>query len=454
MQNKFSYIFCVVVVVVMLRACSKDGGDKPTPNDNSNIAVKWADMTLYTMRFSSFNSPTYGSRCLAYLGLTMYETMVYSDPAYKSMSGQLNGLTLIGPDPNQAYDFSIALNAGQQTILKLLFPVPANSHRYVHDKIDSLAESIHNRISKGISKAVADRSVAFGEEIALKIFEWSKTDGGHEGFKKNFDPTIPFPRGASYWVPPTRGQTVSLFPLHPKWGENRCFVPANSNLPVPAIMPYSNDPASDYYKMYKAVYDKDKTLTQAEMETAAWWGDDPTETFSPPGHSYHITTIAVKKTNASVMKAAEAYARTGMAVADAFIRCWKAKFTYYNERPSSFAHANYDPAYSQFWPEPPFPAYPSGHSIQSAAAAVVQTDVFGNNFAFTDSVHTGYRRYDDPRFLSLRYPPRHFNSFEEAANECGYSRILGAIHTSQDNETGMAQGRLIGANVNALQWKK
>jgi hypothetical protein len=456
LRNRFT-ITPAFVFVMMLYACTKHGGIPRTVNlltTNADIAVQWADMTLYTMRFSSFNSPTYGSRSLGYAGLVMYESIVQGDPTRRSMSGQLNGLNFAIPDPSLPYDWLISLNAGQQTILKLLYPVPANSHRYVHDKIDSLANLIHTNLSKGQSKTVVDRSVAFGKHIAESIFEWSKTDGGHEGFKRNFDPSIPFPSGPSYWKPPVRGQTISLYPLHPKWGENRCFVTANSSMAVPAILPYSTDTASAYYKIYKAVYDKEKTLTQAEMETAAWWGDDPTETFSPPGHSYHITTIAIKKTNANIITAAEAYARTGLAVADAFIQCWKAKFTYHNERPSGYVKANIDPLWVQFWPEPPFPAFPSGHSIQSAAAAIVQTDIFGDNFSFTDSVHYNYRRYDDVRFLSLRYPVRHFNSFIEAANECAYSRFLGAIHTTQDNEAGIQQGQQIGENINALQWKK
>jgi hypothetical protein len=443
------------VIVFMMPACTKNA-DKPATSvldENAEVAVQWADMALYTLRFSAFNTPTYSSRSLGYLGLTMYECIVYGDPSHRSMSGQLNGLSLLPPDMNQSYHWLIALNAGQETLLKLLYPAPGNSHRFVHERIDSLSRAILANLSKGVAKSVVDRSVAFGRETAQAIFDWSATDGGHEGFKRNFDPSVSFPKGPSYWVPPLRGQTISPYPLHPKWGNNRSFVPSNSGMAIPVVAPYSTDTASAYYKLYKAVYDKDKTLTQEEMETAAWWGDDPTETFSPPGHSYHITSIAVKKSNANIITAAEAYAKTGMAVADAFIQCWKAKVTWFNERPSTFVRANINPAWVQFWPEPPFPAFPSGHSIQSAAAGIVQTNVFGNNFSFTDSVHTGYRRFDDPRFLSLRYPPRHFSSFMEAANECAYSRFLGGIHTMQDNDAGSQQGQQIGQNVNALQWK-
>ena len=235
---------------------------------------------------------------------------------------------------------------------------------------------------------------------------------------------------------------------------NRTFVVANSTIPVPPILPFSTDTASAYYKIYKAVYDKDPNLTLEEREIAAWWGDDPTETFSPPGHSYYLATIAIKKSNAGITKAAEAYVRTGMAVADAFINCWKAKTTYFNERPSGFVKSYINSTWIQFWPEPPFPAFPSGHATQGAAAAAVLTKLFGEPFSFTDDSHVGHRRYDDQRFLDLRYPARSFSSFWDAARESAYSRFLGGIHTQQDNETGLQEGQLIGKNVNALNWSR
>jgi hypothetical protein len=442
---------------VLMFACSKDSSVPPPdvpgpPVDTANAAIKWADITLYTVRFSAFNSPTYASRSLGYLGLAMYESVVPSDALHQSLSGQLNGLTLSSPEKDKPYDWVLSLNAAQDTLLKLLYPVPANSHRFIHERIDSLSNAIYAERSNGLDAATVDRSVQFGRSIALAIYDWSVTDGGDKGYTRNFDPSYIFPTGESYWVPPQNAQTVSSYPLHPHWGENRTFVAANGALPIPAIVPFSSDPASEYYKMYKAVYDKDPLLTLEEREIAAWWADDPTETFSPPGHSYYIASILNRKSGADIMKSAEAYARTGLAIADAFIHCWKAKTTYFNERPSSFVQKYIDPGWIQYWPEPPFPAFPSGHSIQSAAAATVLTEIFGDSFEFTDDSHEGDRRRGGARFEDLRYPARHYNSIWESAYECGYSRILGGIHTRQDNDVGREEGQKIGANVNALHW--
>jgi hypothetical protein len=335
-----------------------------------------------------------------------------------------------------------------------LYPAPGNSHRFIHDRIDSLANAVYTDASKETEPEIATQSVAFGEAVAQAIFEWSLTDGGDQGYTRNFEPEFVFPSGPSYWVPPSRGQTVSQYPLHPHWGDNRPFVKANKLIPVPEIAPFSTDSTSDYYTMYKAVYDKDKTLSLEEREIAAWWGDDPTETFSPPGHSYYLATIAIENSNANISTAAEGYARVGIAVADAFINCWKTKYTYFNERPSSFVRQYIDETWVQFWPEPPFPAFPSGHAMHSAAAATVLTDLFGDSFSFTDNCHEGFRRYDDLRFMDLTYPARTFSSFWEAANESAYSRFLGGIHTQQDNDVAQDEGRKVGENVNALQWTR
>ncbi len=451
---------CFILLTLIFWCCNDD--DESTPivyveppllsEIPADVGVKWADMTLYTLRFSAFNTPTYSSRSLGYLGLAMYESIVPGDVNHRSLNGQLNGLTLPLPEVGKSYHWILSLNAAQDTLLQLLYPVPANSHRFIHERIDSLSNAVYIEHAKDTDPEMVNRSVAFGEAIALAIYNWSLTDGGDKAYTRNFEPNFVFPTGPSYWVPPVRGQTVSQYPLHPHWGENRTFLIADSTIPVPPIIPFSTDPASNYYQMYKAVYDKDKILTREEREIAAWWGDDPTETFSPPGHSYYLATIAVKNTNSNIAKAAEAYARVGLAVADAFINCWRTKYTYFNERPSSYVKKYIDETWVQFWPEPPFPAFPSGHSIHSAAAATVLTDLFGEPFSFTDHSHEGYRRYDDLRFLDLTYPSRSFTSFWEAANECAYSRFLGGIHTQQDNDVGQQEGQKVGENVNALEW--
>ena len=387
------------------------------------------------------------------MGVAMYECVVHADDKQQSLVGQLNGLTsLPQPVTGEDYYWPLVLHAGQDTLFRLLFPHPIDMSVAQYRILDSTSKSWEQSLIAVIPSSVINRSQKLGWDIALAIYNWSKTDGGHNMFLQHWDMTYVFPNGNSYWVPPIGGQTVSQYPLHPHWGNNRRFVPANSILPVPAIIPYSTIPTSDYYKVYKDVYDKNKILTQEEIDIAAWWADDPSESYSPPGHSYNLATLAIKKSNAGLVKAAEAYARTGMAVADAFINCWKTKTTYFNERPSSFVRKNIDASWIQYWPEPPFPAFPSGHSYQSAATAMALTGLFGPSFSFIDNTNQGQFRFT-PVYRKLEFT-RSFSSFWATAEEAAYSRFLGGIHTAQDNQVGLSQGKIIGENVSALIWKK
>ncbi len=140
-----------------------------------------------------------------------------------------------------------------------------------------------------------------------------------------------------------------------------------------------------------------------------------------------------------------------MAVADAFVDCWKWKYLFFSERPNNFITQHIDNQWESFWPDPPFPAFPSGHAIQAAAAAAVLTDLYGSRFAFTDSTHVGRKR-DQQR--NTDFKARHFTSFWAVAEETANSRFYGGIHTPQDNQAGLEKGKVIGLNVNGLRWKK
>ena len=436
-------------LISLMFGCKKTENADPRPTTyTSDAALKWSDMTLYVMIHTTSNTPTYSSRAFAYLGLTMYESVQAGSTANKSMAGQLTDLaTLPTIEQSKRYNWAIALNAGQALMMKNLYPHASDVTKL---KIDSLSKAILADQSTLESPEDVDRSVKYGESIATALYEWSKTDGGHQGYTRNF-PVIIIPTTPGSWRPPTSGQSASQTPLHPFWGDNRCFLKTDAALAIPAIIPYSTDHASPYYAQFIEVYNKNKILTQEEKEISAWWGDDPSETFSPPGHSYNLATIAIKSVKPDIFKAAETYARVGIATADAFINCWKCKYKYFAERPATYVNNNIDPTWVQFWPEPPFPAFTSGHATQSMAAAIVLTDLYGASFKFTDNSHEG-RPINALR--NVEYKNRSFNSFIASAEESALSRFLGGIHTRQDNETGIAEGRKIGTNINLLLWRK
>lgn len=444
------YPLSIILLFFAINSCSKFPLNKLDETIlPSDPAVLWGEMTLKIMTKMPLNTPTYASRALGYMGLTMYESVVYGSNNNQSLVNQLSSLTSLPiPDTTKNYNWILALNAGQAAQLKNLYDYMDAARQY---SIDSLESVIQNRYAVLGTQEINDRSIAFGRAIAAAIFDWSKTDGGFQGYLRNFDPNYVFPTGPGYWIAPIGGQSASKIPLHPYWGKNRTFAPSNLSLAIPAMITYSTDPNSAYYQQYFAVYKKSQTLTQTDKEIAAWWGDDPSESFSPPGHSYSIANIAIKTSKPDLMKAAETYARVGMSVGDAFVSCWKAKYNYFCERPSNYVRTVIDNTWYQLWPEPPFPAFYSGHSVQSSASSTVLADLYGDNFTLTDNSNL-YRVRDTIR--NIDFKARTFTSFSAIATESGQSRILGGIHTQQDNEIGMAQGKIVGANINALKWRK
>ena len=121
---------------------------------------------------------------------------------------------------------------------------------------------------------------------------------GHRAYLRNFDKTFEHPVFPGSWKPPLYAQSFSHHPLHPYWGENRTFLKENADLPLPDMIPYDTTENSDYYQQFLAVYETDLKLTQEQKEIAIWWGDDPDETFTPPGHSFYLANIAIKKNTA------------------------------------------------------------------------------------------------------------------------------------------------------------
>jgi PAP2 superfamily len=119
--------------------------------------------------------------------------------------------------------------------------------------------------------------------------------------------------------------------------------------------------------------------------------------------------------------------------------------------PYTMVRRTIDANWKPFWPAPPFPGFPSGHATQSGAVAEVLTNFFGDNFAFTDNSHVG--RVKDAS-TGIEFKVRTFKSFNQFATESAASRLYGGIHTRQDNETGLAEGKKIAKNVLALKFKK
>ena len=105
-------------------------------------------------------------------------------------------------------------------------------------------------------------------------------------------------------------------------------------------------------------------------------------------------------------------------------------------RPETVINKYIDPNWRPLIQTPPFPSYVSGHAVVSAAAAEVLTDVYGDNFSYTDTSE-----------IEFGIPERSFTSFRSAAQEAALSRLYGGIHYRFDNYEGNKVGRRLGEMI-------
>ncbi len=440
-----------LALVTTLNACRKEAStDVVTPVYQTadqlpaDVAQQWSGLQLTLTQTTAGFTPPVASRAIGYGAVTLYEAVVPGLSANKSLVGQLNGLTALPtPDPKQSYNWLASANAAEAAILRALYP-----KSLLLSKVDSLETLITNSLKTSSNSDELARSAVFGKSIAAAIYAWSKTDGGDAGYDKNYPSSFVPSDAPGTWRPTENGKTI---PMQPYWGKNRAFVTANGIIPMPTPYTVSTDPNSTYFKQYNDVYQKNLVLTQAEKETAVYWADNPSETFTPPGHSYNIARIVAKTANAPLGKTVEALARTGLAVADAFVCCWKCKYTYNNERPYTYVRRAINPNWVPYWPAPPFPGFVSGHATQASAMANVLAALFGDNFSFTDNSYVGRAR---DAVWNIDFKARSFTSFSSMAQETANSRFWGGIHTQQDNDAGAKIGVTVASNINVLNWKK
>jgi hypothetical protein len=229
------------------------------------------------------------------------------------------------------------------------------------------------------------------------------------------------------------------------WGQTRPFVLSSGAQCAPPPPPdYSEAPTSAFYLEASEVYRMSNQATQEQRQFALYWADDPGKTPTPAGHWAFIATDLLKLRSANLAMAAQTYARLNIAMADAFIAGWHTKYALNLLRPVTYVQLLID---SNWVPPlmhtPPFPEYPSGHSVQSSAAAAVLDSIFGADTAFTDNTHN-----------DRGWGPRNFKNFRAAANEAALSRLYAGIHYRAAVVGGQVQGRCVADKVLALKFTR
>ncbi len=409
--------------------------------DGAQVISTWYRLVLELVRHTPTYSPPVASRAFSYMGIIAYESVASGRSDMVSLAGQLTDLTPIPPrDGGASYDEAVVVNAALTDAVEMFF---SNTGPTGQRAKAAMAKSLTAQATDGVAPDVVERSTAYGRAVADHIIAWAATDGGAKVENMGFPYDYTLATGPDKWVP-TSLIVQQQKPLLPDWGSVRPFaMPAGDACALPPPPAYSEDPSSAFYAEAKEVYDLTTHLTPEQKTIARFWSDDPMLSPTPPGHWTAIAMDILDAQNADAGRRADVLARLGIAVADAFIGCWQTKYEYNLLRPVTYIRRVIDPKWETLLITPPFPEYPSGHSTQSGAAASVLTDLFGDDFAFDDATH------EDEGM-----EPRHYASFEAAAEEAALSRLYGGIHFRSAIERGLEQGRCIATHVNALRTRK
>ncbi len=394
---------------------------------------------LNTIVMGNNFSPMVASRNYLYAAIAGYEVVAAGYPdKYLSLAGQLHGLGAMPKAPtDKKINFELASLLAYCKLGEAV-TFPAGSMQYYTDSLKKLASD------NGMPDDILENSIAFSDTISSVVMAWSKKDHylqtrGATEYEVKDSP--------GRWVPTPPAYSIAA---EPHWREIRNIVidSVNQFMPEPPYPFNVTDKNSGYYKEVKLIQTTVDSLTAEQAWIADFWDDNPfklnvsghlmfgTKKFSPPGHWMGVVGIAAKKAGSDFPETVYAYAKTSIALFDAFIQCWNIKYTYNTTRPETVIDKYFDPNWRPHLQTPPFPEYTCGHCTISAAASEALTSIYGDHFAYTDSTE-----------LEFGIKSRSFNSFRDAAQETMNSRFYGGIHyhycCTRSNTMGTQLGALI-----------
>jgi membrane-associated phospholipid phosphatase len=216
------------------------------------------------------------------------------------------------------------------------------------------------------------------------------------------------PTGPGYWEPTPPGFVETpAFPLAGTW---KTWVMESGDTCRPGPPPEYN---SAVWKAELKMVQEIAANRSFEQERAAvWWG-----TSSPSNNCIAWANELISKEGVDLPHAAQIHADMSVAIADAAIAVWDAKFTWWTSRPITE-----DPTLVMLLPNPPYPSYPSGYSGLIGAG----TTVLGHYF------------------------PDEADDLSDRAWEAAASRGWAGLHYVIDDDVALTMGRQVGRLICAL----
>jgi len=459
--------------VLLLAAC------KPAP-PAPQLVAQWLRSSLAFVRSERLGPPV-AARISAYSAIAMYEAYAADPNSHlRSLAGQLNGWTIPAATSGSSIDGATAAAEAERVVLDSLFAEGFPSTRRT---IDSLANAqVEIRRREGVKGDMRDHSIQYGKALGAAVLAWAATDGffatrgrpwqapadqaqwvntattdqfvaqqlsaeSDVVLTKSAAPTADAATASTHNVFANRPKAANpkttlpqfnpLKPTEPYWGTLRTFALRNGDECAPPPPPtYSQRPGSPFWKMGKELFDSARAPTDTQKAIAFFWTDNPVATGTPGFHWISVVNQMIAARHMTADQGAEAYMLTSVAIADAFIGCWKEKYRSMVVRPVTYVHRVFDAKWNTLFGTPPFPEYPSGHSTLSGAAVGVLIHLLGDSIGFTDSTQ-----------VDIGVPARSFRNFTHALDEVAMSRVYGGIHYMPAVVFGKAQGLCIAEKV-------
>jgi hypothetical protein len=384
----------------------------------ADVVIDWNNELLDAIR-TDRTSPPKAGRAMAVVHVAVFD----------AVNGILGGYTpyhVSAAAPPGASPEAAAVAAAHQALVALF---PAQQATFDAELATSLAA-----IPDGSAKTAG---IAWGEAVADQILDLRADD--HSG------DVIPafYPVGSLWWIPTPPAFAPSLLPNWPTVTPFAMTSGKQFRVDAPPG-PGSNEYLAAFREVKKLGKSDSPDRTAEQTQIALFWADGA-GTATPPGHWHVIAQGLSEDHHLSLLENARLFALLGIASADAAIVSWDNKYAYNDWRPvTGIQNADTDgnpktfadATWSSLIATPPFPAYTSGHSTFSSSSARVLEFFFGTDDVDFSTTSDG-----------LPGVTRSFESFSQAAEEAGQSRIYGGIHWQYDNQGGLTSGRALAEHV-------
>jgi membrane-associated phospholipid phosphatase len=375
--------------------------------DSGPSVLPWTNLALDLIAIYRLN-PVRAARVLALLQVSMYDAVVaawdaratFPRPAPSALDAEIVPLGSIDPGRSAFPSEHAAVAAAASLVLAYTFPdEPADGLAALAD------EAATSRLWAGANvRSDMDAGLAIGRAVGERAVARGRADGSDARWDGTGRPT-----GEGVWQPTPPGFVQE--PLDPLAGTWRTWVVAAGDQFRPAPPVLYGSPA--WQAELAAVQEAVARRTPEQENAVRFWAGGP-GTATPAGIWTGIARALLLRGGLDLPHAARVLMLTSVAVADALVCCWDAKYAYWTARPITA-----DPSLDLLIPTPPFPSYTSGHATASVAAATVLGHLFRDQAA----------------------------DLASSAAEAKDSRLWAGIHFPLDNEMGALGGGLVGRLV-------